>query len=212
MTPRPRGGWSRAALLGLATAFAGAAWAGEPRAETCWRVAPGSLEIAWQARWGETVITGGFRDARVAIMFDEDAPEAARIEAEIAIDSLHASDPEAVDLLRDSAWFDPQRHPLARYEAKGLAAVGTEGGTRRYRAEGLLTLKGRTAPVPLLIRLTPADDGLAAEAQGVIDRTVFGIGAGPIAAQTAREVSLHIRLRARPSACGQADDMSAFHH
>ncbi|RMF66596.1 MAG: YceI family protein [Alphaproteobacteria bacterium] len=205
MRRRPRGGWSRAAFLGLAVALAGAPWASEARTETCWQVAPDSLEITWQARWGETVITGGFRKADVTIFFDADHPETARIRARIPMAGLYASDPEAVALLQDPGWFDPARFPEAVFTARGLIPVGQDGPRRHYRAEGQLQLKGHRGPLALDIWLTPTGhNGWHAEAHAVIDRRDYQIGAGAIADATAPDVPLRIRLNAVPAACSES--------
>ncbi len=207
--------WSAHALLGLlgAALATGAvrcadatpaldAPALDAAARRCWQVAPNSLSLTWQARWGETPIHGGFRRADVAIRFDPDHPEATRIHARIPIASLYASDPEAVTLLTDPAWFDPARYPQADFTAEGLSLVEKNGARRHYRTEGRLRLKGRDGPLALDIWLAPADDkGWEAEARAVIDRTVYDIGAGAIAAATAPDVALHIHLMAIPITC-----------
>ena len=189
----------------MAGAAAATAAASDTAARDCWQVAPGSLSLTWQARWGETPITGGFRQAEVTIRFDPDRPEAARIHARIPIASLYASDPEAVALLKDPAWFDPARYPQAEFLAEGLTPVATNGARRHYRTEGRLVLKGRSAPLALDIRLAPAEEkGWQAEARAVIDRTTYHIGAGAIAEATAPDVALRIHLVAIPAPCSDS--------
>ncbi len=203
--------WGAHALLGLLSAAwvtgrAGHAAITLPDSDvdsgSCWQVAPGSLSLTWQARWGETPIDGGFRRAEVTIRFDANHPESARIHARIPIASLYASDSEAVALLADPAWFDPAHYPQADFTAEGLNLIEKNGARRHYRTEGRLRLKGHDGPLALDIWLAPADDkGWKAEARAVIDRTAYDIGAGAIAAATAPDVALRIRLMAVPTAC-----------
>ncbi len=191
-----------AALTVYPAERAAAATSASDTAQSCWQVAPDSLSLTWQARWGDTPIVGGFHQADVAIRFDPDHPETARIHVRIPIASLYASDPEAVDLLMDPTWFDPDRHPQAEFTAEGLSLVEKDGWRRHYRTEGRLYLKGRSAPLALDIWLTPADDKeWKVEARAVIDRTTYHIGAGAIAEATAPDVALRIHLLALPAAC-----------
>ncbi len=193
------------AVVATDTAAAAMTAASDTASRGCWQVAPGSLEISWRARWGETVITGGFRKADVTIFFDAAHPETARIHARIPIASLYASDPEAVSLLKDPAWFDPAHYPQADFLAEGFIPVAADGPRRHYRTEGRLVLKGRSSPLALDIRLAPAEGkGWEAEARAVIDRTTYHIGAGAIAEATAPDVALHIHLVAIPATCSES--------
>jgi polyisoprenoid-binding protein YceI len=77
------------------------------------------------------------------------------------------------DLLRERDFFNVVRFPEATYVADGLHALG--GG--RYRADGLLTLRGVTLPVPLEFTWTPGARPVL-EGRATVPRLAFGVGGG----------------------------------
>jgi polyisoprenoid-binding protein YceI len=112
--------------------------------------------------------------------------------------SAATGDAQRDEALPSADWFDNAAHPQAVFTATSFRKVG-EG---RFVARGTLDLKGRAQPAELPFRLTVT--GTRAEAQGrlTLDRTAFGIGAGPFAAtdQIPAQVKVNVRVRARAAA------------
>lgn len=78
--------------------------------------------------------------------------------------------------LKNSDFFEVDRHPLARFVASACTPVpGATDGTPNFRLAGAFTLRGVTRPLDLPIVAAAADaDHLTGQAQFEIDRTEFG--------------------------------------
>ena len=91
------------------------------------------------------------------------------------------------------------RSPLARFEAKGLKALG-DG---RFELSGDLTIKGRTKPV--LASLSYVPDGARARIEGSfpMKRSDFGVGEGEWADFGLVADEIEIRFKMLALAAGQ---------
>ncbi len=131
---------------------------------------------------------------RAEIGFDPEAPEAASLRVEIDVGSLNTGDGALNAEIAAEAWLAAGSHPTAVYVAEGFAPIG-DGS---YRADGLLTLRGVTAPVPLEFEIEI--DGDRAEAVGAarVTRAEFDVGAHAGSGIAAPVAEVTFRLRARP--------------
>lgn len=87
-------------------------------------------------------------------------------------------------------WLDSRNHPEARFAAQGLTALG-EG---RYRTEGTLELKGRSAPLAAELLLSEADGKRVFTGEVPLDRSAFAIGSRSWDGVVDRTVTVRFRL------------------
>lgn len=163
-----------------------------------WQTAPTStLGFSGEAQ-GET-FNGVFSRFKARIRFAPDALTSSRFEVEINLTSVDSQNSERDEMLADEAFFNSTAEPKASYFAERFSQL--EDG--RFRAEGVLTLRGVSAPVPL--DFTWSSDGKAATLQGEasLDRITFNVGAGEWADAEAIAHPVSVRtklvLTAKPS-------------
>jgi polyisoprenoid-binding protein YceI len=117
--------------------------------------------------------TGRFTRFEAAIRFDPKNLAGSRLDVRIPLASARTDNAERDEMLVGPEFFDAGAMPEARYEATRV--VKLKDG--RYRADGTLTLRGVSRPVPLLFTWTEgAMPTLTGEA--VVNRLDFGVGTG----------------------------------
>jgi polyisoprenoid-binding protein YceI len=134
--------------------------------------APGST-LAFAGEFDGEVFTGRFPEFHTRVRFDPAAPGDARIAVDIPLASVDTGSGERDDTLRSRDFFSVVRFPEATWVAEGVQALGKG----RYRAEGTLTLRGVSRPVPLEFTWTPGDRPVL-EGRATVSRLAFGVGGG----------------------------------
>lgn len=117
-------------------------------------------------------VAGQFDSWTASINFDPAAPEAATIDAEIAIGSLTLG-AVTKDAL-GSGYLDAANFATARYTSTGFA---NQGGNQ-WTSEGTLDLHGVKQPVTLSFTLDITDNRAIVSASADLDRTLFNVGPG----------------------------------
>ncbi|MFM1885631.1 MAG: hypothetical protein RL026_788 [Pseudomonadota bacterium] len=118
--------------------------------------------------------TGRFRQFTADLLFAPGKAPAGQFDVRIQTGTADTQDKDRDQTLASDALFASGRLPEARYLARRFAA--TADG---YRAEGELTLKGITRPVPLSFRFSTAADGSARlEGSATLQRLAFNVGEG----------------------------------
>ncbi len=162
----------------------------EPRT---WTVAAGG-NLGFTARWNGEPVNGSFKRWSANILFDPAALDGSTIEVSIDLASVDTGDSQRDGTLTDSDFFDTARFAKATYRATRFRAISGN----RYRADGTLSLRGASKPVP--VSFTLDIDGNRARARGTatIDRTSFGVGQGDYAstAEIAGPVAVSFDFRA----------------
>ena len=149
------------------------ALAAEPRD---WLVNPGG-RLGFTANWNGDAINGSFSRWTADIEFSPEALDDSSIEVSIDLASVTTGDSQRDGSLTGSDFFDTARFARATYRASKFRALGGD----RYRADGTLTLRGTSKPVPLAFTLTITADRARARGTATIDRTSFGVGQGDYA-------------------------------
>lgn len=162
----------------------------EPRS---WKVASGG-RLGFTAQWNGEAINGNFSKWSADIVFAPEALDASTIKVSIDLASVTTGDSQRDGSLTGSDFFDTDRFASATYRASSFKALGGD----RYRADGTLTLRGTSKPVPLAFTLTINGDKAAARGTATIDRTSFGVGQGDYAstAEIAGPVAIAFDFRA----------------
>ncbi|MGQ3229706.1 MAG: YceI family protein, partial [Blastomonas fulva] len=151
----------------------------EAKAPRTWAQAPGG-RLGFTAQWNGEPVTGSFGKWSSTILFAPDALEASKVDVSIDLASVDTGDSQRDGTLTDTDFFDTSRFARASYRATRFTALGGD----RYRADGTLTLRGVSKPVPLAFTLTIAGDKARARGTARIDRTSFGVGQGEYASTT----------------------------
>lgn len=144
-----------------------------------WAQAPGG-RLGFTAQWNGEPVTGSFGKWSSTILFAPDALEASKVDVSIDLASVDTGDSQRDGTLSDTDFFDTSRFAKASYRATSFQALGGD----RYRADGTLTLRGVSKPVPLAFTLSITGDKARARGTARIDRTSFGVGQGEYASTT----------------------------
>jgi len=128
--------------------------------------------------------------------FDPAAPEEATLELRIESASIDLGDAKASAFATSAEWFDSANHPQIVYRLHALSRL--EGD--RYRAEGELTIRGRTRLIVTPIELEIGETEARASGTLRIDRRDYLLGVGPMSlfVDIGREVAVRFELVARP--------------
>ena len=186
-------GWNRAPsgiLLAALLLAPGPGWAAS------WLIAPeqSSVEFEYQ-RNGQPAI-GRFAVFSGEGSFDPGAPAKATFELRIESASIDLDDTLASAFATSAEWFDSKNHPQVVYRLLRL----TPDGGDSYRADGELTIRGRSLPIKSLITLEISDGEAHASGTLGMDRVDYLLGVGPMSlfVDIGRQVAVRFTLTARP--------------
>ncbi|UPT61673.1 MAG: YceI family protein [Hyphomonadaceae bacterium JAD_PAG50586_4] len=172
--------------------------AATPALPNAWRVDARTSSVGFAFVYTDDIngaqnFTGRFTNWRADIVFDPaDLPGSS---ANVTIETASATDGVAMHdrALPGSQWFDAAAHPNATYRTTSIRHLGGDA----YRAEGELTIRGRTRAVALPFTLTIDGDRASMNARTSIDRRDFDIGKGSDADDSiSRDIDIIIRVEA----------------
>jgi len=142
-----------------------------------WSVAAEASRILFDYQRNGQPAEGEFSRFAGEGVFDHDAPGSATLELRIDSASIDLRDAMASAFATSAEWFDSATHPEVVYRLQRLVA---EGGDR-FRADGELTIRGKTKPISTTITLRIGDGSARATGTLKVDRTDFLLGVGPSA-------------------------------
>lgn len=156
-----------------------------------WTIQPGA-RLAFSVGNGGDVVRGSFAQWRGSIRFDPGDPGDADIRIDVDLSSASVGDSTMDATLRSAEFLAADANPGATWRSTSVRRTGAG----RYAAQGVLTLRGASHPQALTFTL--AGDGLRQRVEGTakINRTAFGIGAGPSAESLAGSVDLEFAFDA----------------
>lgn len=160
-----------------------------------WQVQRASSSLRFSTSYAGTPIDGAFASWDADIRFDPAALARSRVNVSIALASVTSSSTDAKTMLPGADFFAADRFAKATFAASKFTALGGD----RYRADGTLTLRGKTRPQRLEFTLRITGDRARMSASTSIDRTAFGVGQGEWAntADLPAAVPVTITLTAR---------------
>lgn len=97
---------------------------------------------------GYSIFVARFDDFDAAFDFDNQAPEASRLEVTIRAASVNSGDAEMDELMRGHEFFNAGKYPEIRFVSETLEIIDPEHGTLR----GRLSFHGVTRPQALDVR------------------------------------------------------------
>ena len=159
-------------LLALTLALAAPlALATSPTGPVRYSHATGSM-LGFSSSYDGEAFDGRFARFTTDIAFDP-ASAAGRFDVVIELATAGTENDERDETLLGADFFNTMAMPQARYQATTFRKL--EDG--RFVAEGTLTLRGVTLPVPLTFRWTPGATPTL-EGTATVKRLAFGVGAG----------------------------------
>ena len=187
---------SAARLVLIAAFWAQGGLAAVHAPAAAWTVAPGESRVLFDYRRNGNIAEGHFARFTGDGTFDAAAPGEATLEMRIESASIDLDDTTASAFATSAEWFDSANHPEVVYR---LLRLTPEGGSA-YRAEGELTIRGKTRPIVSSITLEIADGTARATGSLNLDRTDYWLGVGPSAlfVDIGRDVSVRFDLTAHP--------------
>lgn len=139
-----------------------------------WKIQPQDSSIKFSVKQNSSVITGGFSKFSGKINFDKNNLNASNVEILVDLTSLTTSLSDATATLPTKDWLDSKSNASAKFEAKKFSKVSND----QYKAEGNLTIKGKTVPLTLDFYFPEYSDKKAkATGKTTIKRDAYGIGA-----------------------------------
>lgn len=140
---------------------------------------------------------GRFARFTPEIRFDPADLAGSRFDVRIVLASASTANQERDEMLVGPDFFNTGAMPEARYQASRFSALGGN----RFRAEGTLTLNGKSRPVPLDFSWTPGTPAVL-EGRATLKRLDFGVGEGDWADTDLlpNEVEVSTRLELQPKA------------
>lgn len=184
---------TRALIAALAALLAAVAAQAEPR---LWAVDPAASSLGVRYVINGKVTPGHFAKFSGEATFDEAALEAAEMALNVETGSVDVGDPFGTTFVKSVDWFDVENHPKATYVLQALRHI--EGD--RYRAEGLLTIRGKTNPVAGDMVVAINGDTARAVGETSFNRKEFriGIGFSTLFVEIGPDVTVLFDLTARP--------------
>lgn len=131
-------------------------------------------EIRFEAIQEGAAFSGRFTRFEARIQFDPTRLSESNIDVRIDLASVDTADTERDDTLRSDDFFAIRRWPTARFVSNQFAA--NDDGS--YTAQGHLTLRDVTQPVPITFRFERGDDAATLVGTATINRLDFGVGQG----------------------------------
>lgn len=165
------------------------------QAATPWRTDAGS-ELRFRATQAGAEFEGRFARFSASIVFDEGDLAGSRFDVEIATASVETKDADRDSVLKDSDFFDAGKYPQARFVATKFRRVASG-----FVADGQLTLRGVTRPVPVSFTFTRASGSATLAGTALLRRLDFGVGQGEWRStdSVGNEVKVLFTLRLSPA-------------
>jgi cytochrome b561/polyisoprenoid-binding protein YceI len=159
-----------------------------------WTTAPGG-QLGFATSWSGSAINGSFGNWGADVRFNPDALPQSKIRVTIALASANSGDGERDSMLKGSDFFDTGRHPQATWSSSAIRNLGGN----RYRADGTLTLRGVSKPVPITFTLDIKGKVARVSGSASLRRLAFGVGQGEFAGTSdlPDPVSIRFNFRAR---------------
>ncbi|MDE3059730.1 MAG: YceI family protein [Pseudomonadota bacterium] len=121
-------------------------------------------------------VEGQFRDFTADIRFDPSQLEQSGVTVEVATGSVTVANEDIAQNVKTSDWLSVEAFPKAVFTSRKISRAP---GADHYRADGDLTLRGKSVPVTLDFQIEHLDTHSAiANGSVMLRRNDFGVGQG----------------------------------
>jgi len=140
------------------------------------------------------------------VTFDPENPPALKGKIVVAVDSLHVPNPKMKEHLHSDGWMDAAKFPQITFDAQSVKNARTDGNVTTADVTGNLTIKGKTKPLTIPVKLTYLKDKLRARGSNKdgdllvlrstfsIQRSDFGINAAKFEDKVSNDIELSLSL------------------
>ncbi len=175
-----------AGLLGALLLSGGAHAAPAP----AWTLDKPASKLAFASTFGGEAFSGVFSRWDADIRFDPANLAGSSVTATIDVASAATGSADRDQALPTPDFFDVAHYPKATFAAHAFTALGPG----RYRADGVLTLRGVAKPLTLPFTLTITGAKARMTASAALNRLAFGIGQNEWKATTTLPATVTINL------------------
>ena len=150
-------------------------------------------------KWGFLDVEGSFRDFDGTVVYDQQRPEASRIDWRVKVASVKTDEPNCDQSLQQSEYFDAARFPELTFTSNRVAMRGPD----ELEVQGQITIKGRSRPLTVRVRHATQNDARQQplerfETDFTVNRYDFGVVGGTILGPViSRDVRVRIVIAAR---------------
>ena len=139
-----------------------------------WKIIPSKSKLEFRAIQENSNITGSFRKFDGKINFDKNQLTKSKIQIDIDTTSIDISFNEALDTIKNATWLSVQAFPKATFTASRFTNLSAQ---KTFRADGMLTIKGKTIATPVEFILEEYSQTKArAVGKTTIKRSAFLVG------------------------------------
>ncbi|KTD35227.1 putative YceI-like family protein [Legionella moravica] len=160
-----------------------------------WDIVPEESELTFTGTQNNAPVTGSFKKFTGEIFVDPEHYKASSIHIVIDMTSITASYADITTTLEAPDWFDVKAFPKAEFKATQFNKIGE----KTYEADGILTIRDKSAPVTLTFTAeeSPKNHALV-NGTASIKRSTFGVGQGEWASTDAikDEVTVAFKITA----------------
>ncbi|MDX2082783.1 MAG: YceI family protein [Rickettsiales bacterium] len=141
-----------------------------------WKIIPAQSKLEFKVEQDGSVINGSFKKFDGKIIFDKAKLDKSKVAIEVDVSSIALSFADAIGTVQSPEWLSTKAFPKAIFNAEKFSASG-----KSFRANGNLTIKGKTVPTILEFYFKDYSEKKAiAEGKLIIKRSSFGIGSSDI--------------------------------
>jgi len=137
------------------------------------RLEPRSSRLQFEAKQLGVPMSGQFDRYNVDIRMDPRQPQTGQVTIQIELASVRMNE-EADSLLLEADWFDAKRFAKAQFVSRQIRQV-SQG---ELLVDGTFTLKGKSQPLTVPVRLVRDGQAWRATGRFVLPRLTYQIGSG----------------------------------
>ncbi len=153
----------------IAALFLGQVLIAAPAWSASYSVSEVDSKLGFTGQVGGEPFDGHFKRFSGSIDFAAEALQQTRFEIRIDMRSVDTDSEERDEALATSEWFDPERHPSARFVASGARREGDE-----YLSDAELSIRDVTKPVQF--RFSLSEDGQRLHGSATLNRIDWDLG------------------------------------
>lgn len=145
-----------------------------PALAQAWQMDAAHSTLAFTNTYQDVQYTGQFRRFDAKIDYDPNDLAHAKFDVGIDITSLDTQNSERDHAALGADFFDTAKFPQAHF----VTTVFRKGADGKVTAEGVLTLRGISKPVALMVSFKPNGNTATLDVTAQLKRLDFGIGTG----------------------------------
>ncbi|MGN6314531.1 MAG: YceI family protein [Rhodanobacteraceae bacterium] len=161
-----------------------------------WRVDAAHSSLGFTGTYQGEQFEGRFKRFDAKISYDPADLAQSRFDVTVDIASVDTANTERDQALPGKAFFDIAQFPRAHF----VTARFRKGANGGMLADGVLSLRGASKPVTLVVKFAPQANGATLDVSTTLKRLDFGIGSGDWAdtSMIGNEVTVHGHLVLSP--------------